>query len=266
MSYALITGGAKGIGKAIAEELGARNYNLILIGSDGDELYGICKIMERRYGVEVLPLHIDLASANATEEIISLTRPYHDQLSVVVNNAGYGLSGAFEQISLNDQLNIIDVNIKALVKLSHAYIPVLKKSNKGFLLNVSSATAYQTVPYFNVYASTKAFVLSFTRGLWHEFRQSNLSVSCLVPGSTDTNSVDREGMSTKKRAAKYGMTAQAVAKAAVNGLFKGEREIVPGFINKLNAFFPRFFPARLIQKMPGNIYEKKDRLIDPAFN
>lgn len=268
MSYALITGGAKGIGKAIAEELAARNYNLILIGRDTDELYATCKVLEKRYAIEVLPLNIDLSSADAVEQIISLTRPYHDQLNVVVNNAGYGLNGAFEEISLSDQLDLIDVNIKALVKISHAYIPVLKKFNKGFLLNVSSTTPYQTVPYFNVYASSKAFVLSFTRGLRHELRNSTLSVSCLVPGSTNTNFVNRAGMSesAKRLAAKYNMTPQAVAKAAINGLFKGEREIVPGFINKLNAFFPRFFPKWLTEKVAGNIYEKKEHLVDPSFD
>jgi len=266
MSYALITGAAKGIGRAIAEELAIRNFNLLLVDMDVDQLYASAKQLERQYAVEVLPLHIDLSQEDAAEQVLNFTRPYHKELNVVINNAGYGLNGAFENISLSEQLNIIDVNIKAVVKLSYAYIPLLKKFNNGFLLNVASTTAYQTVPYLNVYASTKAFVLSFTRGLRHELRNSSLSVSCLSPGSTDTDFVNRAGMSeaTKKIAARYNMTPQAVAGIAVTGLFKGVPEIVPGFTNKLNAFLPKFFPKWLVEKIAGNIYKQKDRWIDPA--
>lgn len=267
MSYALITGASRGIGKAIAEELAGRHYNLILTGRYMDELYAFSRVLEKRYPIEVLPIQIDLSHADAAEQLTALTAPYHHDLSVLVNNAGYGLNGAFETISINDQLDIIDVNIKALVKISYAYIPVLKQSKKAYLLNVSSTTAYQPIPYFNVYAATKAFVLSFTRGLRHELRKSNLSVSCLCPGSTDTNFVNRAGMSdaTKKLAAQYNMSPEAVARIAVSGLFRGKSEIVPGFINKLTAILPKFLPKHTLEKIAGKIYEQKGKWNSPAL-
>ncbi|MES2891962.1 MAG: SDR family oxidoreductase [Bacteroidota bacterium] len=264
MAYALVTGAAMGIGKAIANELACRNYNLLLVDMAGEELFEAAKELEHRFDIEALPLHFDLSDPGSIEQIFALTRPYHDQLSVVVNNAGYGLNGAFTELSLTEQLDIIDVNIKAVVKLSYAYIPVLKNFSRSFLLNVSSTTAYQSVPYLNVYAASKAFVLSFTRGLKNELKDSAVSVSSLSPGSTDTNFVNRARMSeaTKQVARRYNMTPQAVATAAINGLFNGQAEIIPGFTNKLNASLPKFFPKWFVEKIAAGIYHKKEKWID----
>ena len=111
MSFALITGAAKGIGRAIAEELAIRKYHLILVDKDADELYASTRILESRYIVQVIPLHIDLTSAGGVEQLISFTQPYHEWLNVVVNYAGYGLTKLSQQISLPNQLIIIDFNI-----------------------------------------------------------------------------------------------------------------------------------------------------------
>jgi uncharacterized protein len=262
MSYALITGAAKGIGRAIAGELASKRYNLILVDMDEAGLVQLSEELETTYGIDVQLLNIDLSAFDGVDHIFSFTRHYHEQLTVVVNNAGYGLNGAFEEMTLEEQLNIIDVNIKALVKISYAYIPVLKKFDRSYLLNVGSTTSYQTVPYLNIYASTKAFVLSFTRGLRHELRNSPVSVSCLSPGSTDTDFVNRARMSesTKQMAARFNMTPQSVAKIAINGLFNEEAEIIPGFINKLNAVLPKFFPKALTERIGGNIYNKNKQM------
>jgi uncharacterized protein len=258
MSYALITGAAKGIGRSIATELAAKRYNLILVDMDADGLIKASEELEKAYSIDVQLLHLDLSDTDATERIFSFTRGYHDQLTIVVNNAGYGLNGSFEGLTLDEQLNIIDVNVKALVKISYLYIPVLRKFDKAYLLNVGSTTSYQAVPYLNIYAASKAFVLSFTRGLRHELQYSSVSVSCLSPGSTDTDFVNRARMSeaTKHTAAKFNMTPERVAKIAINGLFNEEAEIIPGFINKLNAVLPKFFPKTLTEKVGGNIYNK----------
>ncbi|HVI47660.1 MAG TPA: SDR family NAD(P)-dependent oxidoreductase [Chitinophaga sp.] len=265
MAYALITGAAKGIGKAIAAELALRNYELLLIDLDNNALNTTAGDLAAEYHVNVHTLHQDLSHPDALRNVISWSSQWHDQLTVVVNNAGYGLNGAFEQLPLEDQFNIIDVNVKAQVGLSYAFIPVLRKFPKAYLLNLASTTAYQTVPYLNIYAATKAFALSFTRGLRHELRHSNISVSALSPGSTDTDFVNRARMNdaTKKLADRFNMTPQSVAKIAVNGLFKGKAEIVPGFTNKLNAFLPKFFPKAFVERIAGNIYEQKEKARAP---
>ncbi|MFY0254052.1 SDR family NAD(P)-dependent oxidoreductase [Chitinophaga sp. 30R24] len=257
MSYALVTGAAKGIGKAIAAELAARNYHLLLVDLDAASLLATAAALSEKYNVHVYTLHQDLSLPDALQQVTRWTSTYHDQLSVVVNNAGYGINGPFEQLTLAEQFNIIDVNVKAQVGLSYAYIPVLRQFPKAYLLNLASTTAYQTVPYLNIYASTKAFALSFTRGLRYELRHSNISVSALSPGSTDTDFVNRARMGdyTRKVATRFNMTPESVAKIAIEGLFKGKAEIIPGFTNKLNAWLPKFFPKSFVEKIAAGIYE-----------
>ncbi|RAJ87894.1 hypothetical protein CLV59_101659 [Chitinophaga dinghuensis] len=260
MSYALVTGAAKGIGKAIAAALAEKNYHLLLVDLDGQALEDTATTLAATYRVHVHALHQDLSATDALQKVVQFTTPYHDQLQVVVNNAGYGLNGAFEHIPLPNSFNIIDVNIRAQVGLSHAYIPVLRKFQKAYLLNVVSTTAYQPVPYLNIYAATKAFALSFTRSLRYELRRTGISVSALSPGSTDTDFVNRAGMGTRTRAIadRFNMTSEAVAKIAIRGLFNGKAEIIPGFTNKLNAWLPKFFPKTLVERIAGDIYETGD--------
>jgi hypothetical protein len=181
-------------------------------------------------------------------------------LNLVVNNAGYGLNGAFADMPLEAQLNLIDVNVKAQVKISHSFIPVLKQFQEAWLLNVGSTTCYQPVPYLSVYAASKSFVISFTRSLRHELRHTSISVSCLSPGSTDTDFVNRAGMPEriKNTARRFNMTPERVAGIAIKGLFNRKAEIIPGFTNKLNAYLPKFFSKSLVEKIAGNIYENKE--------
>lgn len=260
MSYALVTGAAKGIGKAIAAELAQRNYGLLLVDVDETGVRATAAELHERYIVPVHVLHQDLSTPDAVEQVKVWSADFHRELSVVVNNAGYGLNGRFEELTLTDQLNIIDVNIKAQVALSHAFIPILRSFPRSYLLNVGSTTAFQTVPYLSIYAASKAFVLSFTRGLRYELRQSPVSVSCLIPGSTDTDFVKRAGMGagTLRIADRFNMTPESVGKIAVRGLFAGKAEIIPGFTNKLNGWLPKFFPKLFVEKIAAGIYEPKE--------
>jgi uncharacterized protein len=259
MPYALVTGSAKGIGSAIAAELAGKGYKLLLIDIDPEKLSETAGRLSKVHQMAVQTLHLDLSENGAVERIEEWTRPYHSELSVVVNNAGYGLNGAFEQLTIDEQLNIIDLNIKAQMRIAHAFIPVLRQFSRSYLLNVGSTTCYQSVPYLSVYAASKAFVISFTRGLRFELKDSPISVSCLIPGSTDTDFVNRARMGehVRRTADRFNMTAQAVGKIAVRGLFREKAEIVPGFVNKLNALLPKFVPKSLTEKIAGNIYRPR---------
>ena len=254
--YALITGAAQGIGKAIADQLGKRNFNLLLIDMDEDKLKTTVSELATKYSVEVLYLVQDLSEVGFHTKIFEWSKPLHGNLQVFVNNAGYGLHGAFEKLPLEQQINMLQVNILSMVTLTSLFIPILKKINTSYLLNVSSTTAYQAIPYLTTYAASKAFVLSFTRGLQYELKDSNLSVSCLCPGSTDTNFVNRAGMNDriKKKAKQFNMTPEQVANYSVDRLFRKRIEIIPGFLNQLNSFVPRFLPKRFIEKFAGKLY------------
>jgi len=263
MSFALVTGAAKGIGRVIAEELAIRKYHLILVDKDADELYASTRILESRYIVQVIPLHIDLTSASGVEQLISFTQPYHEWLNVVVNNAGYELNKLSQQISLHDQLSIIDFNIKALVKIACAYTPVLKKSGKGYFLNIAySSETYHSVSALNVYESANAFVLSFTNGLQQELSQSNVQVSCLIRKKATSYFLNN----SKKNAAQYNLTPETLANIAINGLFKGMHEIVPVFGTIAFNFFTKLFSKQSSKKTFAVMNYKKDKWIDPAMN
>lgn len=266
MNYALVTGAAKGIGRAIAAALAEKQYGLLLVDIDGPGILVTAQALRERYQVDVQALQQDLSAPGAVERIKTWSADYHRYLNVVVNNAGYGLNGRFEELTITDQLNVVDVNIKAQVAISHAFIPVLRSFPQSYLLNVGSTTAFQTVPYLNIYAASKAFVLSFTRGLRYELRQSPVSVSCLIPGSTDTDFVKRAGMSvrTLRIADRFNMRPEEVGHLAVRGLFAGKAEIIPGFTNKLNGFLPKFFPKLFVEKIAADIYEPKDE--NPVAN
>lgn len=259
MSYALVTGAAKGIGKSIATELAKRNYSLLLTDLDEENLIETAGNLQRKYGLDVKYFVQDLTAPDAVEQLFAWSAPLHLQLKVVVNNAGYGLNGAFEDLSLQDQFGIIDVNIKAQLGITQAFLPVLKQFRKSYLLNLCSTTAYQPVPYLAVYAASKAFVLSFNRSLKHELRNSSVSLSYLSPGATDTAFVVRAGMKahTLKTATRFNMTADEVGAIAVRGLFRGKEHIVPGFLNQLNAVLPKFFPVSFVRKIAASIYEEK---------
>ncbi|MBZ4191150.1 SDR family NAD(P)-dependent oxidoreductase [Niabella beijingensis] len=259
MAYALITGAAKGIGRALAEELASRGYQLILADRDKEQLEATTARLIRDYEIVVRAITLDLSDRNAAEYIYRQTTYYHPHLQIVINNAGYGLNGDFEKLGLEQQLNIIDVNVKAQLRIAHWFLPVLKARPSAYLLNVGSTTSYQSVPYLSIYAASKAFVLSFTRSLRQELKGSPVSVSCLSPGSTDTDFVNRAGMQlhTRKIADRFNMSPQRVARIAVRGLFKKRAEIIPGFINQLNAVLPKFFPKTVTERIAANIYRPR---------
>jgi len=127
MPYALVTGAAKGIGNAIANELAGKGYKLLLIDIDGKKLFSVAEQISSTHQLAVEALQLDLSTENSAQVIKEWSTPFHNELSVVVNNAGYGLNGAFEKLTIDEQLNIIDVNVKAQLKIAHAFIPVLKQ-------------------------------------------------------------------------------------------------------------------------------------------
>jgi short-subunit dehydrogenase len=261
--YALITGASKGIGKAMATELAKRNHNLLLVARSGDLLKQIAEELSQQYQIKVHYLAIDLSTSTACEEIKKWceTNQYH--LNILINNAGYGLWGWFEKLSLQEQRNMMQLNMNVLVDLTYTLLPLLRNTaqnsgKKSYIMNVSSTTAYQAVPTMSVYAASKAFVLSFTRGLRFELQDSPISVTCLSPGATDTEFSNRAKMvdSLKATAEKVNMTPESVAIIALNGMFNGSAEVIPGFINAFSAKMTSFTPKSLVEKIAGGIYIK----------
>ena len=258
MAYALVTGASRGIGRAIALLLAQRGYDLLLVARSEDQLTNLALEIGTRHKRQAHVLATDLAAPAAAETVAAWATQQTDQLAVLVNNAGYGLWGRFEQLSLTEQQNMMQLNMNLPVALTHALLPALHKAPKAYILNVASTAAYQAVPSLSLYAASKAFLLSFSRGLRYELKTSSISVTCLSPGATTTSFADRAGMGAELQATanKVSMTPEAVATAAVNGLLAGEAEIIPGVLNKVSAGLTSVVPKGIVEKIAAGIYEK----------
>ena len=257
MSYALISGASKGIGKAIAFELAKRNYNILLTARSAELLSQVANEIKNTYQVKVSFFSLDLSELNAPQKLFNWCIENNFPVSILVNNAGFGLSGYFEKIPARETTNLLQLNIIAPTQLCRLFIPILKEQTQSYILNIASSAAYQAVPMLSVYAASKAYILKFSRGLKHELTHTNISVTCLSPGPTDTDWAKSANVSEKvlKMADKLNMTPQKVAAIGVKAMFKKQTEVIAGFTNKLGAFMAWLLPDSFIEKTVGNLYK-----------
>lgn len=257
MSFALITGASKGIGKAIAFELAARQNNLLLVARSESLLQNLANEISDRYGVQTDYLALDLASTDAPAQLLKWLNQKSYVVNILVNNAGYGLSGSFENYTAQEHHDMMQVNMQVPVALCSLLIPQLKEQPSAYILNIVSSAAYQAVPGLSVYAASKAFLLSFSRGLRYELRNTSVSVTALSPGATDTDFSSRAKVGTKalKAAEKVNMTPEVVAKIAVTALYARKAEVITGLVNQLGAFLVWLLPKSLVEKSTASLYE-----------
>jgi short-subunit dehydrogenase len=257
MSFVLITGASKGIGRAIAKEFAARKRNLLLIARSESLLSELAAEIRKDFLVQVEYLAVDLGQPHATKKIFDWCQEKNYTVNILVNNAGYGLSGDFESYQAAEQIDMMLVNMIAPVSLISLFLPQLKKQDKSYILNIGSSSAYQALPYMSVYAASKSFMVRFSRGLHYELRDTNVVVTVVSPGVTDSEFNARAKVPEKglKAAKKVSMTAEEVAKIAVNGLFRERTEVIVGFLTKLSIFFVKLLPKKLTEKIGAGFYK-----------
>ncbi|WP_460912916.1 SDR family NAD(P)-dependent oxidoreductase [Spirosoma areae] len=257
MAYALITGASRGIGLAIARELARRKFDLLLVARSGSVLEQAAKQLAADHGIKTDFLAIDLAEAGAAQQVLDWCTQKQYTVQLLVNNAGYGLSGPFEKHDLAEHTAMMQVNMTALIELTYLFLPQLRQQAKAYILNIGSSAAYQAVPGLSLYAASKSFVLQFSRGLHQELKRSPVSVTCVCPGATDTNFVDRAqiGEKGRKAAEKVNMTPDDVAKQAVEATLSGKTEVVTGLLNKAGKLMAWLLPKGLVEQTAGSIYE-----------
>jgi short-subunit dehydrogenase len=259
MPTALITGASRGIGRALALGLAQRGYDLLLVARSEAQLRELAHEAQTKHQRTAQVLALDLTQPEAASQVVAWASEYAPSgLAVLVNNAGYGLWGRFENLKLDEQLNMLQLNLNLPVQLTYALLPQLRQAGRGYILNVASTAAYQAVPSLTVYAASKAFILSFSRGLRYELKDSGISVTCLSPGATDTDFGNRAGMGDELQAVanKVSMTPAAVAAAGLQALFAGEAELIPGMLNKVSAGLTSIVPKGIVEKIAAGIYEK----------
>jgi short-subunit dehydrogenase len=258
MPFALITGASKGIGKNIAVEFAKRKTDVLLTARNEDALNQLCSQLQQQYGIKAFYYAADLGQAEAPQQIYNWCNINNYTVNILVNNAGYGLSGLFDKYAMADHVNMLQVNITALVQLTSLFLPGLKSyPGKAYILNTGSSAAYQAVPYLAVYSASKAFVVNFSRAMHYELKKSNVSVTCVSPGATDTEFPQRANVGVKgqKAAEKFNMQPEEVAAIAVQKMYARKTEVIVGFVNKLGAALAWLAPKAITEKTAASIYE-----------
>ena len=246
---ALITGASSGIGYQMAKYLSELGHDLILVARDKKKL----QEMQEKLKTETKIIVADLSDASKVKEVYVLCK--NENIDILINNAGFGDCGKFDETDLTRELEMINLNINAVHVLTKLFLRDMKKRNSGYILNVASSAAFLPGPLMATYYGTKAYVLRLTTALYEELRRdkSNVKVSCLCPGPVDTNfnKVSNVNFSVKP------LDSQFVAKYAIDEMFNKKLIIIPGFKMKLANFFSRFCSTKFLAKITYNIQKKK---------
>ena len=247
----LITGVSSGIGLELARCFAADKSNLILVARSGNALEKIAEELRGLHGVRVEVLVADLAQAASPAKILTELKGRGTAVDVLVNNAGFGLHGALVDLPLRQQLDIIQVNIAALVELTGLFLPEMISRQRGGILNVGSVAGFVPGPQMAVYYASKAFVLSFSEALHEELRGTNVRVTNLCPGPTESNfSAVARSHRTRKSSAKK-MSAAEVAAIGHADFRLGKHLSVPGATNKLAVLAPKILPRAIVRRLIG---------------
>jgi short-subunit dehydrogenase len=232
----LITGASAGLGAEFARQCRARGQELVLVARRKDRL----QVLAGELG-DAHVIAADLAGPGAAEALLAQVAAHGLEVETLVNNAGFGLVGRFADLDAARQLEMVDLNVRALTELCRLVLPAMLDRGRGSILNVASTAAFQAGPYSAVYYATKAYVLSLSEALHEEAKGRGVHVSALCPGPTATEFFDVAG-APGGRLAKMATDPKAVVAAGLNGLARNRAIIIPGRSNRVGAFASRLLP------------------------
>jgi len=248
MKYTLITGASQGMGLEMARECASLGRNILLISLPKENLKVLSENISEKFNVQTDFYEIDLTEAKSAEEIYKWVKKKNYSIDFLINNAGFGGFGAFEEYTLSYVEKMIDLNIKATTRMTHYFIPELKKNSPSFILNNASMIANFPCPYKSVYAASKVYVKYFTEALRVELESFGISVSLLQPGATPTNDVVKNQIQKGGFMARVSVTEpHKVARKAVRNTLKGRPVIIPGWKNRMSLRFLKILPYSLLQ-------------------
>lgn len=246
----LITGASGGLGLALAHRFAKEGYDLILTARSADKLTAAKAELEAAYGVGVTSIPHDLGAPRAAETLMATIREQGLTVDILVNNAGFGDFGTFADSDIDKQSAMVQLNITALMELTHAALPAMRQRKQGKILNVASIAAFEQGPYMSVYYATKAFVLSFSQALARELKGSGITVTALCPGPIHTGFFDAADLDNSKLFRSLPVAhADDVADYGYKALMKGKTVAVHGTLNKLLVFSVRFAPRGLVSNV-----------------
>jgi len=251
MNTTLITGASSGIGEAFARKLAAQGRNVLLVARSEDKLITLCNELGRLNSIRAQYVAMDLTEPEAPARLFDEAQQRGLIIDLLINNAGFGAMAEFSKVPLERQLNMIDLNIKALVDLTYRFLVPMRERKQGAIINVASTAGFQPVPFMATYAATKSFVLCFSEALWEENRPHGVHVMALCPGPTETNFFEAaHGHKPPGRAAQ---TAEAVVDTALSGLAGRRSHVVSGWSNFMMVEAERLAPRSLITRVAGRM-------------
>lgn len=258
-STVLITGASSGIGADLARVFAREGHDLVLVARSRDRLDALAGELGTAHAAAVQVISADLSVPGAARALHERVAREGSVVDVLVNNAGFGMRGAFVDLDPVRQLEMIQVNLVALTELTRLFLPEMVRRGAGRVLNVASTAAFQPGPLMAVYCATKAYVLSFSEALANELKGSGVTVTCVAPGATDTRFGESAGVTSTRLFRAGMMSSRAVAEAAYAATSKGVALAVPGCRNRLLSASVRFVPVataarvarRLLEDAPG---------------
>ena len=249
INTALITGPTSGIGREFSRQLAQLGCNLVLVSRSEDTLIEMCQDLSDEYDVDANIIVADLEKTGAPERVFKETQSLGLEVDLLINNAGTQVYAPFNEASWEGTQTLIDLNVRAVVRLTHLFLSKMVQRKRGHVLNIGSTGSFVPGPNNAVYCAGKAFVLSFSVAIAEELRGSGVDVTCLCPGIVDTPFVDKAGLNDTVLMKLTAMEPEAVAAAGIRAVQKGKWVHVPGWINKATVFFQRFVPRRLLTRL-----------------
>lgn len=255
--YTLITGATKGLGYEFTKLFAMDNKNLFLIARNEIDLISLKKEICSEFNIKVKIMAIDLSYRSEIDKLLKKLEEKEIFIENLINNAGIGSFGFFDEINEERDLELINLNIEALTILIKRFLPKMKERKEGGILNVASTAAFVGGPKMSTYYSSKAYVLTLSEAIYEECKKYNVAVSCLCPGPIKTEFQKNAGIVKSEKAKKYLMKAEEVAIEGYKGFKAKKPIIIPGSKNKLMVIGTKFLPRSLIRKIIFNTNKTK---------
>ena len=240
-SWAIVTGASSGIGRALALEFASGGFNILLTGRNEQALSQVARECVEKFHINTDVIVADLADPSSADRLIAAIQERPRKYEVLINNAGFGINGGFAQTELDNEIDLVNVQLTAALRLTKAVLPEMIARRSGRILNVGSVYCYAPVPFQSVYSACKAFLLSFSAAIRNELAGSGVTVTVFCPGITQTEFRSRAGIAEKDKTS--GMTAEGAARIAFRDTMRGRAVIIPGAANRLFVLSRPRFPS-----------------------
>ena len=252
---ALITGASAGIGEGFARRLAPDGYDFVLVARRRDRLDALAAELSSQHGAASEVIEADLTTDEGVSAIEARLR--RGDIEMLINNAGFGTFGEYAKLPLARELEELDLNVRALMRLTHAALGPMTERRSGAIINVASAAAFQPIPYNATYAATKAFVLHFSEAIHEETRRSGVTVTCLCPGPVKTEFQQVAGLDESSIPAFAWESVESVVNTALSAVRTHRAIAIPGAVNKMTSASSRLAPRFLVRRIAGSMFRNR---------